>query len=106
VWRWPSWVASTILPIALQTDLLQMERVELCSGTHMTFRIELERSESTQKNGKSLNARLEAVCRILRLFMIQLGSGLKLDNWDAVRKHLTPDWWKNTTKVQRTHPVL
>ena len=86
------WVAAAIYPIAVQTDIMTLGAVQRCTGVHRTFKIEFEKSESGG------NLKLEGLCRILRLFMGQIGSNLKLDNWDAVRKHLTPGWWHNTSK--------
>jgi hypothetical protein len=99
------WVAAAMFHLAAETDLLSASQAEPPAGAaaaaagdgrlHLSFRIELEKGVGA---GASGNAKMSAIARVLRLFMEMLGSRMKLDTWDAVRKHLTPEWWKNATK--------
>jgi hypothetical protein len=64
-------------------------------AVHLAFRIESLKNESGE--GPS-NLKMAGICAVLRRYMALLGSKQKLDTWDAARKHLSPEWWKNVNK--------
>jgi hypothetical protein len=66
------WIASSMLHLAQRTNLLSMRTVYMATGAHAEFHIVLTKSTD--------------------------GGHMKLESWDAVRKHLSPDWWQNTSR--------
>jgi hypothetical protein len=88
------WIASSMLHLAQRTNLLSMRTVYMATGAHAEFHIVLTKSTDGGRNVTTVS-----LARILQLFMGRLGSGhMKLESWDAVRKHLSPDWWQNTSR--------
>ena len=93
------WIAAALPHIAAHScgvGLLTAGRVEAAvdgSGAgRMSFHIDSSGSQAT-------------TC-ILSLFVERLGyrnAALRLSSWSAVRKHLTPAWWRNTSKGGNEH---
>jgi hypothetical protein len=59
------------------------------------FRIDLRQGAHNDHLGRRENENLTQIAKLLRCILQQLGSSLKVENWNAVRRHLTPDFWRN-----------